>query len=218
MSQSSALALNPRKLPKQARSLATVEAIFTATIQVLLIDGASNLTTTRVAERAGVSVGTMYQYFPHKQALLLALLQRHIETILDSMERAVDQLAGKDIVSVGRGLADAWLAVKLADPATSRALYLVAAEFDIATTLQDGNRRIMTAIEKALLAVPDAPVANTGAAALMLVTMLGGSVRAAMEADRTGASLDTLREELPKACSAYLAAAACPQEPVSSPA
>ena len=68
-------ALKPRKTPVQARSEATVDAIFKATIQVLLSDGERRLTTTRVAERAGVSVGTMYQYFPHKQALLYAVVR-----------------------------------------------------------------------------------------------------------------------------------------------
>ena len=58
--------LRPRKTPRQARSAATVDAIFEATIQVLLVEGEKGLTTTRIAERAGVSVGTMYQYFPHK--------------------------------------------------------------------------------------------------------------------------------------------------------
>lgn len=62
--------LSPRKKPRQARSATTVETIFEATIQVLLSEGIHWLTTTRVAERAGVSVVTMYQYLPHKQALL----------------------------------------------------------------------------------------------------------------------------------------------------
>jgi hypothetical protein len=55
--------LKPRKTPRQARAEATVDAILEATIQVLLSEGAGRLTTTRVAARAGVSVGTMYQYF-----------------------------------------------------------------------------------------------------------------------------------------------------------
>lgn len=75
-------ALKARKTPRQARSEATLAAIFEATIQVLLADGVARLTTTRVAERAGVSVGTMYQYFPHKQALLHAVLKRHLEGIV----------------------------------------------------------------------------------------------------------------------------------------
>jgi AcrR family transcriptional regulator len=54
-----------------------VEAISEATIQVLLSHGADRLTTTRVAERAGVSVGTLYQYYPKKQSLLFAVLVNH---------------------------------------------------------------------------------------------------------------------------------------------
>jgi AcrR family transcriptional regulator len=69
------VSLEPRKTPVQARSTATVEAIFEATIQVLLEVGADLLTTTRVAERAGVSVGTLYQYFPNKDSLLFAVVE-----------------------------------------------------------------------------------------------------------------------------------------------
>lgn len=62
-----------RKQPVQERSRATVEAVLEATLQVLLREGLAGLTTTRVAERAGVSVGTLYQYFPDKQSLVMAL-------------------------------------------------------------------------------------------------------------------------------------------------
>ena len=70
--------LDPRKTPVQARSTATVDAILSATTQVLLSEGQERLTTTRVAYRAGVSVGTLYQYFPNKQTLLRAVLERHV--------------------------------------------------------------------------------------------------------------------------------------------
>ncbi len=73
--------LDPRKTPVQARSTATVEAIAEATIQVLLSQGANRLTTTRVAERAGVSVGTLYQYYPNKQSLLFAVLENHLNKV-----------------------------------------------------------------------------------------------------------------------------------------
>jgi AcrR family transcriptional regulator len=75
-----ATAYQPRKTPIQARSAATVEAIVEATIQVLLAVGLDRLTTTRVAERAGVSVGTLYQYYPNKQSLLFALLKNHTDS------------------------------------------------------------------------------------------------------------------------------------------
>ena len=75
------LAFEPRKTPVQARSTVTVEAISEATIQVLLSHGVERLTTTRVAERAGVSVGTLYQYYPNKQSLLFAVVENHMNRV-----------------------------------------------------------------------------------------------------------------------------------------
>jgi AcrR family transcriptional regulator len=76
MSTKRQIPLEPRKTPVQARSTVTVEAIYEATFQVLLaVGGPERLTTTRVAERAGVSVGTLYQYFPNKQSLLFSVLE-----------------------------------------------------------------------------------------------------------------------------------------------
>src|SRR5579875_2701046 len=91
------VALNPRKLPVQARSAASVDAILQATIQVLLRAGKERLTTTRVALRAGVSVGTLYQYFPNKSALLQAVLRRHFEAVAGSVEQACAQQHGQTL-------------------------------------------------------------------------------------------------------------------------
>jgi AcrR family transcriptional regulator len=70
-----------------------VNAILDATIQVLLKLGKERLTTTRVALRAGVSVGTLYQYFPNKSALLQAALKRHLDEVT-KCHRARLQTAG----------------------------------------------------------------------------------------------------------------------------
>ena len=78
MTQRVQVVLEPRKSPVQARSAASVDAILEATIQVLLSIGKEQLTTTKVALRAGVSVGTLYQYFPNKSSLLQAVLRRHL--------------------------------------------------------------------------------------------------------------------------------------------
>jgi len=61
-----------------------------ATIQVLLKDGKMKLTTTRIAERAGVSVGTLYQYFPNKSSLIQALLKKHLDGVALAMETACE--------------------------------------------------------------------------------------------------------------------------------
>jgi AcrR family transcriptional regulator len=86
--------LEPRKSPVQARSVASVEAILDATLQVLLSVGRVRLTTTRVAARAGVSVGTLYQYFPNKGALLQAVLRRHLDEVTEAVERVCVSQAG----------------------------------------------------------------------------------------------------------------------------
>src|ERR1700733_10589711 len=80
------LVLEPRKSPVQARSAASVQALLEATIQVLLNVGKERLTTTKVALRAGVSVGTLYQYFPNKSALLQASLERHLAEVAEVVE------------------------------------------------------------------------------------------------------------------------------------
>lgn len=70
--------LDPRKLPVQQRSKVTVKDILLAAAQVFETHGYAAGTTNRIAERAGVSIGTLYQYFPSKEAIAVALLERHI--------------------------------------------------------------------------------------------------------------------------------------------
>jgi AcrR family transcriptional regulator len=72
-----ATAATVRKHPKQDRSQATVETILTATTRILTEQGYAQFTTNRVAELAGLSVGSLYQYFPNKEALIVALAEHH---------------------------------------------------------------------------------------------------------------------------------------------
>ena len=69
---------NQRRSPRQARSRATWNAIVEASAQILEREGPEGLTTNDVAERAGVSIGTLYQYFPDKQAILIAAARREL--------------------------------------------------------------------------------------------------------------------------------------------
>ena len=72
-------ASEPRRRPVQARSVATVDAIVQAAAQVFARHGYAAGTTNRIADRAGVSIGTLYQYFPNKDAILIALIERHVQ-------------------------------------------------------------------------------------------------------------------------------------------
>ena len=73
---------HPRRIPKQARSRALVDAMLTATARVLMASDPEAMTTNEVARVAGVSIGSLYQYFPSKEALLAALLERELDADL----------------------------------------------------------------------------------------------------------------------------------------
>lgn len=79
-----------RKQPKQARSRQTVDAILTAAARVLVKDGCERATTNRIAEVAGVSIGSLYEFFPSKDALFAALRRRHF----DALSGVLSEMAG----------------------------------------------------------------------------------------------------------------------------
>jgi AcrR family transcriptional regulator len=85
-------ALRPRKTPAQDRAKATVEAILEAGAYILIKDGWEKFTTNRVAERAGVNIASLYQYFPNKDAIAAELQRRHIEKARDSSPDVILQL------------------------------------------------------------------------------------------------------------------------------
>jgi AcrR family transcriptional regulator len=199
--------LKPRKAPQQARSAATLDAIHTATIQVLLAEGVGRLTTARVAERAGVSIGTMYQYYPHKQALLFALIEQQLETVVGFMLTAAEQLRGKDAGSVAEGLALAWLDAKTSESEAFQTLYGLVAEFDLAAGMRQALEQMTGVFSELLAAAPDAHFADCDAVAFMLATLIGGSVRMVLDTAPTPENLARLRQELPRACRAYVEAA-----------
>jgi len=80
---------NKRRLPRQARAAQTVASIVEAAAQILEKGGLSAFTTNAVAERAGVSIGTLYQYFADKNALLMALARGEMEAALREVGRAL---------------------------------------------------------------------------------------------------------------------------------
>jgi AcrR family transcriptional regulator len=78
-----------RREPKQQRSRETVEVVLEAVRHVLRRHGAEAITTNRVAEAAGVSIGSLYQYFPEKQAIFMALHDRHVDSVRHVIERTM---------------------------------------------------------------------------------------------------------------------------------
>jgi AcrR family transcriptional regulator len=102
------LHLNPRKTPRQARALATHEAIVEAAAHIIAGGGLAAFNTNVVAERAGVSIGSLYQYFPNKDALMVALIKRGLGRQLDTFGAAVNAVADNaDLPAVVRSLIQA---------------------------------------------------------------------------------------------------------------
>jgi AcrR family transcriptional regulator len=86
-----------RRQPTQERAQRTIETIFEATIQVCEQEGETGLTTNRIAEKAGFSVGTLYQYFPTKESLLLALVHRERRLAMEEYQRILDRCVEGEI-------------------------------------------------------------------------------------------------------------------------
>jgi AcrR family transcriptional regulator len=114
--------IQPRKLPQQRRAQETVEAILEATARVLKGIGYDALTTNKVADAAGVSVGTLYQYFPGKDALLIALMLRVAEKQRADFLASLERLKDAPIADAIAGVLDSILAQTEVDPALSAAL------------------------------------------------------------------------------------------------
>ena len=80
----------PRKLPRQERSRATYEAMLEACARLLREEGYEALTTTGVAERAGVGIGTLYEFFPNKESIVAALIEQRIARLVADAAARLD--------------------------------------------------------------------------------------------------------------------------------
>ena len=196
MAQQTASRSEPRKSPVQARSAASVDAILKATVQVLLKVGKEKLTTTRVAARAGVSVGTLYQYFPNKSALLRAALRLHVGEILAEVDKVCVAQRGQPVEQMAEALAVAFLAVKMRDPKKSRALYAVSSDVEGAKIVASTAVRVNEAIARLLESAPEVLTKDRQLMATVLQGIIAGVKRQLLESDMPEAQFETMQREL----------------------
>lgn len=112
----------PRKLPQQDRSKVTVDAILTATARILTQEGYDRATTNRIAELAGVSIGSLYQYFPSKEALVTSLAEQHVNTMMAVIEATLKDQFNAPIEVVLHELVKACIAAHAVDPMLHKVL------------------------------------------------------------------------------------------------
>ena len=200
----SQVVLEPHKSPVQARSAASVKAILQATIQVLLKAGKERLTTTRVALRAGVSVGTLYQYFPNKSALLQAALKRLLAEVTEAVELVCKKQEGEPLRQMVTAIITTFIQAKMRDAKTSVALYSVSSELDGAKIVQQMGIRCNEAIVRMLKSSGEPIATDPQLVASILQGMMVGVSRRMLESGAPEKESDALRRELIVVACAYL--------------
>lgn len=112
----------PRKDASQERSRATVDALVEATARVLVRDGFDNASTNRIAEVAGVSVGSLYQYFPSKEALVAAVIERHQREIMQTVRNELAEVMTQPVERAVRKLVAVAIEAHRVNPKLHRVL------------------------------------------------------------------------------------------------
>lgn len=200
--------VNPRKFPRQARAKATTDAIVEASTQLLLEQGYDRFTTARAAERAGVSVGSLYQYFPNKAALAAAVIDRCCEQFIVALDRA---LAGRPRITLAEcigAIVDVILISHQLAPDLHKVVIDLAPRIGVADKTESMNRKMAEALEAVLRMHSNeiAPDIDLSTAATIIETLLLAlSHRAAMAGVKAGES-DVIATETTSMITRYLAA------------
>jgi AcrR family transcriptional regulator len=196
----------PRKQPRQQRSQATVGVILDATARVLCTIGYDRASTNRVALAAGVSVGSLYQYFPSKEALVAALVERHVEEMLRLVRAKLAEVASAPLPIAVRTMIDAMFAAHAVDPKLHKVLIEQVPRIG---RLEDilGVEREIEAMVTALLEARrvDVRPARLGAAAFVLCHVVEAVTHKSVLAELREPRVGEVAEELTEMVLRYLA-------------
>ncbi|RWL42986.1 MAG: TetR/AcrR family transcriptional regulator [Mesorhizobium sp.] len=196
--------ISTRKQPKQARATELVAAILQAAAQVLASEGAQRFTTTRVAERAGVSVGSLYQYFPNKAALLFRLQsdewRQTTELLCGILENA--ELSPLERM---RTLVHAFIRSECEEAAVRGALNDAAPLYRDAPEAQEArataNRTVEAFMRETLPGAPDSDRALAGELMMRTLSAVGADFS---EKERTAGEIEAYSGALADMLCAYL--------------
>jgi len=170
----------PRKRPRQSRSQATVDTLLEATARVLVRDGFDGLTTNTVAHQAGVSIGSLYQYFPNKEALVAALIERHIEKMNTLVLNELARVATMPIAQAARAVIELTIKAHAIDPKLHRVLTEQVPRVGRLAKLREGDEICHRMVAGLLAARKDElAIADVDLAAFLLVSTIESVVHRA---------------------------------------
>src|SRR5262249_25477614 len=135
---------NPRKQASQERSRATVDALVEATARILVREGFDKASTNRIAEAAGVSIGSLYQYYPSKEALVAAVIERHNRDLMQVVRGALAEIAGLSLDQAIRRIVGAAVDAHRLDPRLHRVLAEQIPRTGRLATVEGFNREYFT--------------------------------------------------------------------------
>lgn len=183
VARGTALRLAPRKVPRQKRACLTVEAILDACAQLLAVTPYAGLTTNHVSERAGVSIGTLYEYFPSRESIVAALAARSYRVLADRGAAAAAEAQACDHVLAAERLFGACVEV-FADPRNAfRPLMLQASFVQALPEAREALERLEALVRTIIL--PPGPKADGWLMVQMLRrAMIDIAFRGADAADR----------------------------------
>jgi len=201
-------ASSPRRRPRQERSQFTVDAIFQAVAQIVAGHGEHGLTTNRIAEVAGVSVGSLYQYFPSKDAILQAMLDQHCERVMLELDALLAQACAQDWPPEEqvRRYVRHYLASFGAGPENERALARLSWQLDYRASMlvavRGASERLALHLQRMAPAQGQSP--PTPAQLFVLTRAFMGTVRAASLERSPLLDSPELEEALVQLCQAVL--------------
>jgi AcrR family transcriptional regulator len=140
----------PRKLPQQDRSRMTVDAILEATAHILTEEGYDKANTNRIADRAGISIGSLYQYFPNKESLMAALMEQHSNEIAELVESKLNALFDTPIEVAIPELVKAVIAAHAINPRLHQVLNEEIPRSERLQQMQQADARIATLLRSYL--------------------------------------------------------------------
>jgi AcrR family transcriptional regulator len=169
--------LGPRRRPSQARGRDTVAVLLTATARVLVRRGWAGTTTNHIAEAAGVSVGTLYEYFPGKDAMVHALVERHLARAEAELGAVIAALAGNlgvlRLETLARAMVDVMVGLHAEAPRLHRVLFEEVPHGPaVRRRVRALEDRSAVALAAALAAIPGVTVRDRDVAARLVVDML----------------------------------------------
>ena len=195
--------LHPRKAPRQARSTATVEVILEAATRVLTEESLSGFNTNRIAQVAGVSVGSFYQYFPNKAALVATLIERAQAALADAVDGCIAQSRDKPLAKVLAELTDIAIDHQFRNPVFAAALDHEERRLPLDAVLRDAQERLINSIQTLLNDHHQdfrAPLPTSAAIDCLLIA----KALVESEASRPTPAIDALRERVVRALLGYL--------------